>query len=299
MKKLLLIIIFLLLSTSAPVLGEWGSTGLSSSFSYTPSYQFETDIDGGGSFSVMRHALRLNFSTALNQQTRVGLGLSYDLENWDFKNVANIQAASPWQHLHRPTLDFSVFHNLNQDWQLFFAPSLGLAQESGAKLSDSLIYGAVFSLNRNVTPELRLGVGFGVFEQLENTSLFPFLFVDWRINEQLRLTNPFSAGPVGPAGLELVWQPQSQWEFGFGGAYRSYRFRLAKDNAVPNGIGEVDFMAGFIRSTYEVSKQYSVDLSAGGLFAGSLGVEDSGGNSVGESDFDPAPFAALTFKGRF
>ncbi len=297
MKKLWLTVSLLLLTLPAMIVQA--GTDLTTSLSYTPVYQFKTDIDGGGSFRVDRHFLRLNFFKPLNRSTRIGLGLHYDFERWDFEDVTSIEGASPWGELHRPTLSFSLFHSFSDDWQLFVAPSIGLAQQSGAKLSDSLVYGAAFSLSRQLSPDLRLGLGMGVFERLEKVGIFPFLVVDWRLSEQFRLTNPFSAGPVGPAGLELVWQPEGAWEWALGGAWRSYRFRLAEDSRVPNGVGEVDFIAAFVRSTYKVSRQFSVDLSLGGLFAGSLEIENSDGKGLGETDYDPAPFVGLTFKGRF
>ena len=297
MIKLWLTLLILLLA--GPALAGRDAAALSTSLSYTPVYQFETDIDSGGSFAVDRHFLRLDFFKPLNRRTRVGLGLHYDFEQWNFKGTTDIQGASPWQEIHRPTLTLPLFYSLNEDWNLFLAPSIGLAQESGAKTSESLVYGAVFSLTRNLQPGLRLGLGGGVFERLDKTTVFPFIVLDWKINEQFRLKNPFSAGPVGPAGLELVWQPEGRWELACGGAWRSYRFRLADDSGTPNGVGEVDFIASYLRSTYQMGKLFSADLSIGGLFAGSLGIEDSSGRSLGETGYEPAPFMALTFKGRF
>lgn len=297
LKKRLLCLFFLLLA--APSFAAQDPAALRTSITYTPVYQFETDIDSGGSFRVDRHFLRLDFLKPLSRQTQIGLGVHFDFEHWDFRNLGNIQGATPWQEIHRPSLKFSVIHALNEDWRIYFAPSVGLATASLSNAGDSLVYGVAFSLLRNLGPNLNLGLGFGVFERLEETRVYPYIVVDWKITEQLRLKNPFSAGPVGPAGLELAYLHSKRWEFGVGGAYRSYRFRLASDNSVPDGVGEIDFIASFARLTRNFDQQIAVDLSFGGLFSGELGIEDDAGRSLGESGYDTAPFVALTFKGRF
>lgn len=268
-------------------------------FSYTPVYQYETDIDQGGSFSVDRHLLRLDFSNFINRQTGVGLGLHYDLENWNFKNIGSVAGATPWREVHRPTLNFSLFYAPSREWKFLVAPSVGLARTPGAKSSDSQVYGVVFSAMRSLNPDLTLGIGLGVFDRLDKVRAFPFIAIAWKINQQWQLKNPFPAGPVGPAGLELSWNPENPWEFGFGGAWRSYRFRLSEESNVPNGIGEVEFIAGFLRLSRTLSPHFSIDFSGGGLFSGSLNIDNPDGSGLGSSNFDTAPFVALTLKGQY
>ena len=133
----------------------------------------------------------------------------------------------------------------------------------------------------------------------KDLKFFPFIVINWKINEQLRLSNPFRAGPAGPAGLELIYSPQRNWELGVGGAYRSYRFRLDDTSAVPNGIGENEFLAGFLRVQRKLGSKWSLDLATGALFAGELTIENSDGNGRGEDKYDTAPFVALTLEGKF
>jgi len=267
--------------------------------SYTSVYQFETDIDQGGSFAVDRHMLRLDFTRFMTRQTGIGLGLHYDLENWDFNNLGSVGGASPWREIHRPTLNLSLFHAPSKDWKFFIASSVGLARTPGAKSSDSQVYGAVFSAMKSINPNLDLGLGLGAFKGLDEIRAFPFVAISWKINEQWQLKNPFSAGPAGPAGLELVWNPRSPWEMGVGGAWRSYRFRLSEEGSVPGGIGETEFIAAYLRLGRTISQRFSFDISGGGLFSGRLNIENSAGTDLGNSDFATAPFLGLTFKGQF
>ncbi len=84
-----------------------------------------------------------------------------------------------------------------------------------------------------------------------------------------------------------------------GGAYRSYRFRLDDKSAVANGIGEVDSPVTFVRARRKVGTNLSIGLFGEALFGGELSIEDAKGNDRASVTYDPAPFLALTFNGRF
>ena len=144
-----------------------------------------------------------------------------------------------------------------------------------------------------------LGLGAGIFERLDQTDAFPFVVINWKINDRMRLTNPFRAGPVGPAGLELVYTPGDRWEMGIGGAYRSYRFRLDDSSVVADGIGQVDFWAPFARIGRKLGKHYRLDLNGGATFNGKIIIEDQNARHIGETDYDTAPFVGITFQGQF
>lgn len=275
------------------------NASLSFSFSYTPLNQFETDLDKGGSFDVNRHYLRFDVMRAFTRNLRMGLGLSYDFENWNFNNRSNVAGATPWSKIHRPGLSVPVFYSFSDNWTLGISPAIELSGESGAKTDESFTYGAVVSLAHPFSRDLVLGLGFGLFDRLEKTKAFPFILINWKINEQFRLSNPFRAGPAGPAGLELLYSLKKKWEFGIGGAYRSYRFRLDDISAVPNGVGENEFLACFLRVQRKLGSNLTLDLAAGALFAGELTIENSSGNKLAADAYDTAPFVGLTFAGRF
>jgi len=269
------------------------------SFSYAPFYQFETDLEGGGKFDVSRHYFRFDFLRTVNRQLRIGLGLAYDFENWDFKGVSNVAGATPWSKIHRPGINLPIIYAISEDWQLGFTPGIEFSGESGAEPDEAFTYGGVFSLTHPVNKSLFLGFGFGIYSRLEKLEVFPFIVINWKINEQFRISNPFRAGPSGPAGLELVYSPIEKWEFGIGGAYRSYRFRLDDKSAVANGIGEVDSLVTFVRADRKISKSLSIGLFGGALLGGELSIEDAKGDDLASVEYDPAPFLALTFSGRF
>jgi hypothetical protein len=268
-------------------------------FSYTPVYQFETDLKGGGKFDVTRHFFRFDVMRPFSKELMMGLGLSYDFEKWNFSGVSNVAGATPWSKIHRPGISLPISYSMSQNWRFGFTPAIEFSGESGAELDQSFTYGGVFSLAHSIDSSFHLGLGLGIFNQLEKYKFFPFIIINWKITEQLRLSNPFRAGPAGPAGLELIYTPTTKWELGIGGAYRSYRFRLDDKSAEPNGIGEVEFLATFVRIGRKLGSNLSIDLAGGALFDGKLTIENASGNDIGSTEYDPAPFLALTFDGRF
>ena len=268
-------------------------------FSYTPIYQFETDMDSGGSFDVQRHFLRFDISRFIDRHWTVGLGLSLDYERWDFSGIAGLAGVDLWDEIFRPGISLPVFYSTGGKWRFGIIPSIDFAGASGAEAGESLSYGAVLSAAYAFGPDLMLGLGTGIFERLDQSDVFPFVVINWKINDRLRLTNPFRAGPVGPAGLELVYAPDDSWEMGMGGAYRSYRFRLDDSSAVADGIGEVDFWAPFLRVGWRMGEHYRLDINGGAMVGGSITIEDENGNQLGETDYDTAPFVGVTLKGQF
>jgi hypothetical protein len=279
--------------------GEKGRAKTGYRFSYTPIYQFETDLDSGGSFDVQRHFLRFDIARFINRHWTVGLGLSFDYERWNFSDIAGLAGIDLWDEIFRPGISIPIFYSTTTPWRFGIIPSIDFAGASGAETSESLSYGAVLSAAYAFGPDLMLGLGTGIFERLDQSEVFPYIVIDWKINDRLQLTNPFRSGPVGPAGLELVYTPDGSWEMGLGGAYRSYRFRLDDSSAVADGIGEVDFWAPFVRVGWRLGQRCRFDINAGALVGGSITIEDENANELGDTDYDTAPFIGVTLKGQF
>jgi len=267
--------------------------------SYTPLYQLKADLDSGGSFDVQRHFLRFNANRTLNRHWLVGLGLRFDYEKWDFSEVQRLAGIDLWDEIFRPGLSVPVFYMPGNQWRFGLIPSIELAGATGAEAGESLSYGTALMAAYALRPNLTIGLGAGVFERLDQTEGYFFPVVDWQINDQLQLTNPFEAGPVGPAGLELAYKPDDHWEMGVGGAYRSYRFRLDDSSTVADGIGQVDFWAPFARVGRRISKHLLLELNGGAALDGKIIIEDRNARHIGETDYETAPFVGLTLQGKF
>ena len=64
-------------------------------------------------------------------------------------------------------------------------------------------------------------------------------------------------------------------------------------------VGEEQTVIGFLHLSRSFGRSVTMDLYAGGAFAGELRVEDSDGNELATTDFDPAPLLGVTFSARF
>ncbi len=153
--------------------GGGENAGYRFSFSYTPIYQFETDLDNGGNFDVSRHYLNVNIMRPFGQNLRMGLGLSYEFEKWNFNDLSNVVGATPWSSIHRPGISLPIFYTFPDKWTLGFTPAVEYSGESGAEFGESLNYGGVLSLAHPFSRNLYLGLGFGLFNRLEKTTVFP------------------------------------------------------------------------------------------------------------------------------
>jgi hypothetical protein len=139
-----------------------------------------------------------------------------------------------------------------------------------------------------------IGTGVGIFNRLEEVSLFPLVIIDWKITERLRLSNPFSGGPTSPAGLELSYAFNKSWEIACGGGYRSYRFRLKNEGIASNGILQEKAVPVWGRITLKSGSLVKIDLNTGAFLLGKLKIADREGHEISEDQYNTVPFIALT-----
>jgi hypothetical protein len=256
-------------------------------------YQTDADLERGGSFSVGRFFLGADFLRFVDKETTLGFSLGAGWDAYDFSEVV-----APWGDVTTLNASFTYAKDLSADWALRLMPTIQSSFEDGASMSDGVVVGLIGAATHTFNPDLSLGLGAAVFTGLEETRAFPFLAINWKISETWTLQNPFRPGPAGPAGIELARKGDA-WDFGFGGAYRSYRFRLDDRGEVNGGIGEYNGVPLFVRATRKFDKNWELDLYAGMIVGGGLELEDDSGRGLAESDFDPAPLAAVTLTGRF
>jgi len=265
--------------------------------SVSPVHQFSADIDGGGNFSQSSALLRLGATRSISSSTSVGFNIKYEADDYDFSGAGELAGAQPWNDIRRFGFSVPLFTRFENNWSFNVAPSVDWLQERGAKSSDSISYGVVAFAFKSLTRNKSLGIGAGVFNDVDDdVRVFPFIVVDWQFNERWRLANPFDADALGPAGLELSYSFNDQWRLGIGGVYRSFRFRLNDQGIAPNGVGKNKGVATFLRLRRETSSSFNVDFYAGATLGGKLELEDSSGSGLASADYDPAPFVAITFR---
>lgn len=265
----------------------------------TPVYQFESSLDNGGEYSVARMLLDFGATMPLNRKVLLTLSVNYEFADYRFSGTSGLGSLKPWDDAQRFGLTPRFFVAGSNRWNYIVSPTIAWSAESGADLDDAIIYGLTFAAVRVVSPRLSIGPAFGAFSQLEETIVFPFLFINWKITDSLTLKNPFRAGPTGPAGLELVYTPNEKWEIAGGGAARGLRFRLDDTGPAPDGVGEQSGLPLFARIAYKFGPRFKLDFYAGAIVGGQLAVENSKGKLLAVDDHDTAPIVALTFAARF
>ena len=270
-----------------------------SSVSVTPVYQGNGNLDSGGHFSMSGAIVRGGTSYNLGGGNRAGVSLNYDYYDFSFSNTSAFGTAAPWGTMQRYGVTVPLSFAVGDGWSVGFAPSADWFKENGANTGDSLVWGATLSGAKRFEDGNRLGLGVGFFSQIEKTNAFPFVIVDWRLNDRWRLTNPLPTGPTGPAGLELDYRFDGGWTAGVGASYRVLRFRLSDTGPVSNGVGQQSGVPVFLRVSRNFTDQMALHFYGGVVAGGKLRVENSSGDKLREEDFDPAPLFGLTFVGRF
>ena len=255
--------------------------------------QLNTDLDSGGNFRWSSAGVGLSVTRQFTSELSVGVTARYAVEDWSFDTPSAFGGVAPWGDIRQPSLGMRFAYNLTPDWSLFVAPQMAWNYESGASASDGATYGAVVGATKTFSPALVVGFGLSAFRQIDENKYFPFLIVNWKITDQLRLSNPLQGGPAGGAGLELSYAWSDSWEIGAGGAYRDYRFRLRDDAPTPAGLGRNSGAPLFARLTRKFGPKAQVNLYAGMVVGGKLRVLDASGETVQSSDYGVAPMIAL------
>lgn len=267
--------------------------------SITPLYVGDSGIDGGGEYSMFGAIVRAGVQTGFGGTNLAGLTVNYDYLDYSFSDPAAFGGVAPWNVVRRYGVATPLVFGVADRWALGFIPSVDWFRENGADEGEALTWGGVVSASRFFDGGNLLGLGVGVFQRLEKTSVFPLLLINWKLTDRWRLTNPLSAGPTGPAGLEIDYRLDGGWNIGLGAAWRTTRFRLSEAGPVPNGIGEESGLPVFLRATRNFGTGISMNLYAGVVTAGQLRIEDPDGNGLREVDVDPAPLFGVTFSARF
>lgn len=269
------------------------------SASASSSYQFKSNMDGGGDVSIARYGASVGGSMPLTDKTGVGVRVSYFREEYSFSQTNGLQLQKPWGNINHLDLSARLGYKLTDKWSIGFGPVLQEAGEDGAKFGDSLMYGGIVSAAYRANPNLTIGFGAGVFYRLEETRVFPSLIVHWKITDRLSLGNSYRLGVAGPAGLELAYKLDENWETAAGGGHRSSRFRLDKDGSTPGGIGENDSWPVYARIGRKLGSVLHLDVYGGAAFGGKMKLQDSSGNDIRSVDYNTAPMAGANLRADF
>ncbi|BEI43391.1 MULTISPECIES: DUF6268 family outer membrane beta-barrel protein [unclassified Polynucleobacter] len=306
LRYLVLFASFVVFSGYAPLslaqpTGISQSPGLKASVSAVGINQFNTNLNSGGSFGWSYASASLGLLNNVSPVTTVGVSLRYETEFWNWSNMQdyNLGGKNPWGTIQSPGVSFIYSHKFDSDWKLNLIPTIESNAEQGAELGNSLTYGTIVNASKQLSPTLNLGLGTGVFRQIDTNRIFPFIVIDWKITDRWNLNNPFPGGPAGGAGLELSYAVTPQFKISGGAAYRSYRFRLSNSSAYAGGVGQNKFVPIFARFSYAFDRTTLLDLYTIANVGGSVSAIDPNGNTVLSTNYKTAPAIALSLVKRF
>jgi hypothetical protein len=264
----------------------------------SPFYQFDANMNDGGKMSVASYYFSASVSRQVNQDLKIALGLLYELDDYHFSGVQSFPITNPWDKVQRYGFSIPVIYSLSERWRLVVVPTAQFSGETDARWSSSLVYGGVVSISYNFGRKSYIGIGLGTFANIEKTSIFPFLAVNWQITDRLRLSNPLQTSPAGPAGLELTYALTPEWEIGIITAYRVHRFRLDKDGPNPNGVGEYTRLPILAKISYTY-QPVTFNLYGGLSVANKIWLGHPDGDGLYQTRLDPAPLLGLNITARF
>ncbi|MBE9608511.1 hypothetical protein [Chitinilyticum piscinae] len=258
------------------------------------------NLDSGGKASATLWQASVSGSKQLDASQRLGVAISFGQQSWSFDQAQAWGGSEPWGTLGRASFSLPYSYASQDGWLYSLAPGIEYAAEQGADQGDALSYGASAFVAHYFAPNKMIGLGVAVWQRLEDVQAFPFLVVNWQLGEQWRIANPFAVSPVGPAGLELVWAPDQRFELGLGGTWRSYEYRLAKDNSVAaGGVLKDSSVPVFVRAGYAFNPSLRLDAYAGVGLGGEFVIQNSNGDDQVTEQHSAMPIMGLSLSGRF
>lgn len=233
-----------------------------------------------GNTELQRDSLLLNagMNIPLNRQWSLGLRGGYDRLDYDWRqitlnganNVSSLFGATgqSWDHIDRYRASVSLNYRMDKHWAFFLAPQIQYAYADTASASNAQSYGVVASAMYAFDSGNMIGFGVAYLNDIDEVRTVPYLAMRWQINEHWTLANPSQAGFSGPAGLELSYQFNPDWNIGLGSARRTERFLIEDDDTAV----ETNEWVGYIRGGWLATPALSVNLYAGYYFNGELEV---------------------------
>jgi hypothetical protein len=263
-------------------------------------YQFDTDLDDGGSYNTTRLTIQAGSGYSWDPQTNVSFSLGYSYDGYDFSGNGGFVSLTPWEDIHTISFGVPMRFGMDDHWTVFLIPSIRSTGESGANFDETVTGGVLGGFSYRFNDRLTIGPGIGVISQLEESAtVIPIVIVDWKITDKWSLDTGRGLGATLGPGLTLNYQPNRMWQFGVGGRYGKLRFRLEEKGTTGGGVGEDSSFPLFASCTYNANPKTNISLVGGLELAGELKLEDKDGRAVKEESYDTGIFLGLTFNTRF
>ena len=171
-------------------------------------YQFQSSIDGGGSFSVNRAYLGARLQYRFSPSLRIGFKLNTEIDSYDFKgggSFADAAGGTPWTTTQEFSIGGSAEWKIDDRWTIFGSGSARWAGEPDADWGSSFSTGGVIAGSYTFSRDLTLGAGLLASGRLDGSVLFiPSLLIDWTITDRLVVTNVRGPATYPPQRVRMV-----------------------------------------------------------------------------------------------
>ena len=261
--------------------------------------RFATDIDDdGGDIDEWRALFGVNFGINLSKQWRLGVGVNYLYNRYNFSGSNGFSGLDPWDDIHFISLSVLVMYRHSRRLQFMVTPVVRMHAESGADFDRGLKGGGTVAAMYNFDKKLMLGLGVGASTQIEDDpSFLIFPLLRWQITDRLVVATQRKALRGGGGGL--TYTISKGWKVNLGASYDSRRFRLDDDGSAPDGVGKHFGIPVWGSVTYAPSAAFKAELFGGAAVFGRVRLEDENGKRIRKEDVDPAPSLGLVIKGSF
>jgi len=248
------------------------------------SHQFNTSIEGSGSYTADRAYFGISSRYTLTETVTLSVGVAYEYDYYKFTGNS-VFATAAWNNVETlgilPRFDI----RLNDHWSVGAAPLLQMSGESNASAGKTITGGALVNFRYAFDETHVLGLGLLAKGQLNNSVLVvPVPIVDWEIKKGLRISNVRGPEANPFVGLELVQELSTQFNAALGGAWEYRMFRLDDSAPLANGAGLEQQITLYGRLEWKPVPQFRVDFLAGAAVMNQLKLYDSSNNFIGSED---------------
>jgi hypothetical protein len=274
-----------------PVDNQSGQSGrLPITVSAGVSEQFNADIDDGGSFSITRVKTGVSVPVRLNEDFKLSTSVRYEFDSYNFDDI------DAWENINTLSAASILSWRMNDNWTTYGGGFVKMSAESGADLSDGTTGGGLLGFNYKVDDTLTLGAGLAVVGQIEDdASVLPLITAKWKFADNWRLDVGLSDVATTGYGAKLNWIFDQEFEFGLGAQFHKSRFRIKSNDEV----AQEQSATLYVDATWHASPKIDFNGFIGIAAGGKLKVDDSSGNELTDTDYDPAPIIGVRALVRF
>jgi hypothetical protein len=261
-------------------------------------FNAETDFDSAvGEIQTTSYGADLGFLVPIDDRARLLLKVGVELTDYDITPPAGAAGTTAgtvgtqFDTVIEYGFDGLYTRAIDKERSFFVGGGIGFAGEGGA--SDALVWNALGGFAFQVNPKLRLGIGVGVFSQIEDdVRILPLPQISYTIDEYWSIR---SEGP----GARINYKWSNELSMGVQAKFDGQSFRIDSDNTlVPDGAVTMSGVPISYYIDYKGGESSRVSLFAevGVTLAGSMEILNSSGNTVVDEDIDPSVFVGVGLK---